>query len=62
MESLRQLQEAINWEALRLSLKWEEWQLEGLLEEIGILIPLGDPLTLHPTIYSRHTGLALKSY
>ncbi len=58
METLRQLQEAINWEALRLSLKWEEWQLEGLLEEIGLLIPLGDPLTLHPTIYSRHTGLA----
>lgn len=59
MESLKQLQEAINWESLRLSLKQEDWQLERLLDEIGVDVPLGDPLTLNPNIYSRYTGVSV---
>ncbi len=60
MEPVKQLQEAINWEALKLCLNVEERQLEALFNEIETIVPLGNPLTLHPNIYSKVSGVAVE--
>ena len=56
--SAKHIQEAINYETLILCLKRAESHVEPLFERLGALVPLSNPLPLHPNTYSTVTGIS----
>ena len=55
--SARTIHEAVNFETLAQALRKAEASVEPLFERIGELVPLTDPMTLHPNTYAEFTGI-----
>ncbi len=55
--SAKHIQEAINYETVVLSSRKSEAHIEPIFERIGEIVPLTDPLTLHPNTYAEHLGI-----
>lgn len=55
--SAKHIQEAINYETLLLCIKKAESYVEPLFERLGEIVPLYNPLSLHPNTYSTVTGI-----
>lgn len=49
----RNIQEAMNFETLLLCSKRSEISVESIMETIGEMVPLSDPMTLHPNTYAQ---------
>jgi len=56
--SAKHIQEAINYETLLLCIKKAESYVEPLFERLGEIVPLYNPLPLHPNTYSTVTGIS----
>lgn len=54
----KHIQEAINYETLLLCTKKAESFVEPLFERLGEIVPLYNPLPLHPNTYSTVTGIS----
>jgi DNA processing protein len=55
--TVRNIREAINFTTLLLGTRRSESQLEPLFEKIGEVVPLADPLPLHPNTYAEASGI-----
>lgn len=57
--SARHIHEATNYETLALALKKADSVIEPLFDEIGGVVPIGDPMTLHPNTYAEAAGIGV---
>jgi len=55
--SSRNIQEAINYETLVCATRRAESYVEPLFEEVGTVIPMMNPMTVHPNTYADAFGL-----
>jgi DNA processing protein len=55
--TLRNIQEAINFETLLACTRRSQSFVEPLFDRIGEVVPLKDPMTLHPNTYSEAIGI-----
>lgn len=55
--SAKHIQEAINYETVLLGSRKSESHMEPIFERIGEIVPLTDPLTLHPNTYAEYVGI-----
>ena len=55
--STRNIQEAINYETLVCATRRAESHVEVLFDEVGTLVPLTNPMTLHPNTYANAFNL-----
>lgn len=56
--SVKHIQEAINYETVLLCSRKSESHMEPIFERIGDIVPLTDPLTLHPNTYAESMGIS----
>lgn len=56
--SAKHIQEAINYETVLLGSRKSESHMEPIFERIGEVVPLTDPMTLHPNTYAESIGIS----